>query len=69
MQEGYDTLIGNKTQYPVPLPKYKNLVSCKWLYKTKFNANNEVSKYKARLVARGFYQVEGLDYSKTFSYC
>lgn len=67
MQEEYDTLIANHTWDLVPLPQGKNLVSCKWLYKTKVNANNEVSKFKARLVARGFSQIEGLDYNETFA--
>ena len=67
MQEEYDTLISNQTWELTPLPHGKNLVSCKWLYKTKLNANNEISKFKARLVARGFSQIEGLDYNETFA--
>lgn len=67
MQEEYDTLIANQTWDLVPLPQGKNLVSCKRLYKTKFNANNEVSKFKNRSVFSGFSQIEGLYYNKTFS--
>lgn len=67
MQEEYDSLVANKTWDFVPLPQGKNLVSCKWLYKTKLNANNEVIKFKARVVARGFSQVKGLDYNETFA--
>jgi hypothetical protein len=33
----------------VALPKDKNVIGCKWVYKIKHNANWFVSKYKARL--------------------
>ena len=67
MKEEYNALIKNKTWDLVNLPHAKNIISCKWLYKTKLNANNEISKFKARLVARGFSQIEGLDYNETFA--
>jgi len=39
----------------------------KWVYKTKVKPNGDVSKYKARLVARGFLQKHGLDYNEVFT--
>jgi hypothetical protein len=50
----------------VPRPKEKSVVSSKWIYKTKHSANGNVEKYKARFVARGFSQKEGIDY-ETFA--
>ena len=51
----------------VPHPKDTNVISCKWVYRVKYGADSEVTHYKARLVARGFTQIHGLDYSETFA--
>ena len=46
----------------------KNLVGCKWVYKTKFTAYRQIEIYKARLVAKCFNQLEGIDYNETFAH-
>jgi hypothetical protein len=52
----------------VPRPKDKSVVSSKWIYKIKHAADGRsVEKFKARIVARGFTQKEGIDYEETFA--
>ena len=67
MQEEYNSLMKNDTWELKTLPEVKNLVSCNWTYKTKFTLDGAIERYKARLVARGFSQEEGIDYTETFS--
>ena len=51
----------------VDLPPGRKLVQCKWVFKTKFDFDGSPSKYKARLVSKGYSQVHGIEYNETFS--
>ena len=51
----------------VPRPPNTNVVGSKWVFRIKRKADGTIEKYKARLVARGFTQVYGIDYFDTFS--
>jgi hypothetical protein len=42
-------------------------VTSKWIYKIKHAADGSIKKYKARFVARGFSEREGVDYEETFA--
>ena len=45
----------------------RDVISCKWVFKVKRNARGKIIKYKARLVARGFQQVEGINYEEAWA--
>jgi len=47
----------------VDLPPNKKPISCKWVYRVKYNSDGSIQQYKARLVVRGYHQIEGLDYN------
>ena len=49
------------------LPEGRRPIGCKWVFKIKYNENRLLEKYKARLVAQGFSQQEGIDYKETFA--
>ncbi|KAK2074389.1 hypothetical protein P8C59_008597 [Phyllachora maydis] len=49
------------------LPSNHKLITCRNVLKVKKDAKNRPIKYKSRLVARGFIQVEGLDYTITYA--
>jgi hypothetical protein len=57
----------NDTWDLVPLPKGRKLVICKWVYRTKYASDGSVERHKSWLVAKVFYQVEGIDYNETFA--
>ncbi|MCO5575224.1 hypothetical protein L7F22_029022 [Adiantum nelumboides] len=67
MDEEMAALYVNETWELVPLPEGEKSIGCKWVYKVKHNANGSISRYKAKLVAKGYAQTYGIDYKETFS--
>jgi hypothetical protein len=67
MIEEYDSILNNDVWEVVPRPCGKSMVTSKWIYKIKNTTNGNVEKFKARFVARGFSQKEGIDYDEIFS--
>ena len=67
MEKEFSSLRNHKTWKLVDLPPGRNALGCKWVYKIKWKANGEIEKYKARLVAQGYTQEEGVDYNEVFA--
>ena len=57
----------NGTWDLVPLPTEKKVIGCRWVFVIKFNPDGSVARLKVRLVAKGYTQTYGIDYSNTFS--
>jgi len=67
MSEEWQAHRTNETfTYVTQLPQDMRAISCRWVFKTKVSADGH-TRYKARLVIRGFEQQYGLDYTETFA--
>lgn len=67
MIEEFNSLLENDTWKLTELPPNRKPIQCKWVFKTKRDADGRIVRYKARLVAKGFTQQHGIDYGETFS--
>jgi hypothetical protein len=67
MEEEMASLDKNEAWDLVELPIGRKPIGNKWVFKKKLNAEGKVEKYEARLVAKGYSQVEGIDFGEIFS--
>ena len=67
MEVELNALVRNDTWDLVNLPKGKEVIGTKWVYKTKYKSDGTIDNYKDHLAAKGYAQREGIDYTKTFS--
>ncbi|GJR97016.1 retrovirus-related pol polyprotein from transposon TNT 1-94 [Tanacetum coccineum] len=67
MQEELNQFIANDVWELVPQPKNMTIIGTKWVFRKKLDENGVVSRNKARLVAQGYNQQEGVDYDETYA--
>ena len=65
MMEEYNSIMKNGVWEVVLRPEGKSVVTSKWLYKIKHAMDGSIEKYKSQFVARGFSQIEKVDYDET----
>ncbi|CAM9000163.1 unnamed protein product [Rhodiola kirilowii] len=67
MQEELGELQRNDVWDLVPRPDSVNVIGTKWIFKNKSDEHENVTRNKARLVAQGYTQIEGVDFDETFA--
>jgi hypothetical protein len=67
MNEDLDQIEKNKTWELVPRTKDKNVIGAKWFFRNKLSEDGQVVRNNARLVCKGYVQVEGVDFDEIFS--
>jgi len=67
MRDEMDSMMRNHVWELVDLPSGRKSIGNKWVFKIKRRADGMIDKFKAQLVAKGFTQIEGVDYKETFS--
>ncbi|GKD06680.1 retrovirus-related pol polyprotein from transposon TNT 1-94 [Tanacetum coccineum] len=66
-EEELNQFIANDVWELVPHPKSTTIIGTKWVYRNKLDKNGIVSQNKARLVAQGYNQQEGINYDETYA--
>ena len=67
MQEELNQFERNDVWDLVPRPNDQSVIRTRWVYKNKNDENGDIIRNKARLVAQGYNQEEGIDYDETFT--
>ena len=67
MREEMESMWTNQVWNLVNLPAGRKAIGNKWVLKIQRNSDGSIKRYKARVIAKGYTQREGIDYEETFS--
>ena len=67
MMEEIESLLKNETWSFKTLPPSRTTVKNKWVFRIKVKSDGTIERFKARLIAKGFSQTHGMDYTETFA--
>ncbi|KAJ9565842.1 hypothetical protein OSB04_001808 [Centaurea solstitialis] len=68
MQEELAEFIRKNVWLLVPKPRKRTIIGSKWIFRNKLDEVGTIIRNKARLVAQGYRQEEGIDYDETFAH-
>ena len=63
----YDSIMKSDRWELVERPTKRKMIGTKWVWKVKYKADGSLEKFKARLVAQGYSQIEGFNVQETFA--
>jgi Reverse transcriptase (RNA-dependent DNA polymerase) len=66
-EDEYQSLMDNNVWTVVDLPAGKKAVGSKWVFKLKKNPDGSIEHFKSRVVAKGYTQKAGNDFTETFA--
>ncbi|CAF4946395.1 unnamed protein product [Pieris macdunnoughi] len=67
MDDEYNSLLENNTWTLSKLPYGRVAIPCRWVFKTKIDGDGNVTRYKARLVIKGYQQKQYIDYNEVYA--
>ncbi|XP_073121676.1 uncharacterized mitochondrial protein AtMg00820-like [Henckelia pumila] len=67
MQEELNKFTRNSVWDLVPRPSHQSITGTRWVFRNKINEDETIIRNKARLVAQGYKQEEGIDYDETYA--
>ncbi|KAI9153710.1 hypothetical protein LWI28_015433 [Acer negundo] len=67
MQKELNQFERNEVWTLVPRPKTTNVIGTKWIYRNNSDEDGNIMRNKARLVAQGYSQIEGIDFEERFA--
>ena len=67
MQDELNQFQRNEILCHIPRPTHQSVIRTKSVFRNKMNENGEITRNKARLVAQGYSQEEGIDFKETFA--
>src|SRR5271170_2009340 len=62
-----ESIVENKMWTLCDLLATRKCIGTKWVFKIKLDGNNNIERYKCRIVAKGYSQIAGLDFNETFA--
>nr|GEU50512.1 putative ribonuclease H-like domain-containing protein [Tanacetum cinerariifolium] len=67
IQEELNQFVANDVWDLVPLPMSQSIIGTQWVFRNNLDENGRVSRNKAKLVAQGYNNQEGVDYDETYA--